>query len=62
MGDSVMNLVERYSGIIDLQGKIIDDMFALLCQHICVEEQGCIDIVRNINKAAALRESLGAEP
>lgn len=60
---SIMSVVSRYSEIIDMQAdimdyqtKVISELFSLLGQHIAVEELDTLECVKDINKAAALRE------
>lgn len=60
--ENIMHLVSKYSEIIDLQSDVIDDLFSLLMQHISAKELDCLDCVRKINKAAALREAAGCAP
>ncbi len=53
---SEINVVQ--SELIEVQRKAIDGLFALLCQHISVEEIETIEAYRQMNKAAALKEAL----
>ena len=60
--ENIMHLVSKYAEIIDLQSDVIDDLFALLMQHIAAQELDCLECVKKINKAAALREAAGCAP
>lgn len=60
---SIMSVVSRYSEIIDMQAdimdyqtKVISELFSLLGQHIAAEELDTLECVKDVNKAAALRE------
>ena len=60
---SIMSVVSKYSEIIDMQAdimdfqtKVIGELFNLLGQHIAAEELDTLECIKDVNKAAALRE------
>lgn len=57
MSDPV-EVVEVQNRIIRMQSDVINDLFLLLLQHITAEEADRLPVVKKINEAAELRESV----
>lgn len=55
---SLCEVVEKQDQIIRIQSGVINDLLALLMQHITVEEADGLPLVEKINLAADLRASL----
>lgn len=53
-----VQIVEVLNRIIKLQSDVINDLFLLLLQHITAEEADRLPVVKKINEAAELRESV----
>ncbi len=47
---------DMQADIIDIQKKAMDELISLLRQHVTVEELDALDAIKQINKAAAIRE------
>lgn len=53
---SLLETVEKLNAIINIQSGVIDELFALLMQHISAEEADKLPVVERINEAAGLRQ------
>lgn len=53
---SPLETVEKLNAIIDIQSGIINELFALLMQHISADEADALPVVQRINEAAGLRQ------
>lgn len=53
-----VEIVSLQSGIIKVQSEIIDELFALLMQHISAEEADQLPVVEKINRAAEIRRRI----
>ena len=49
---SPLETVEKLNAIIDIQSGIINELFALLMQHISADEADALPAVKRINEAA----------
>lgn len=58
----MIETVEKLTEIIQLEAKIIDDMFLLLLQHISTEDAGMIDVIEKIEDAAEMQHEIEADP
>lgn len=56
--DELMNTVETYSLIVDLQKLAIDELFRKICEYVTMEELDQMPCIAKINEAAKLREGL----
>lgn len=53
---SPLETVEKLNAIIDIQSGVINELFALLMQHISADEADALPVVERINEAAGLRQ------
>lgn len=53
---TVTELVEGQNEIIRIQTKVIDELFALLMQHISADEAGRLPCLEKIDQAVTLRK------
>ncbi len=53
---SPLETVEKLNAIINIQSGVIDELFALLMQHISADEADALPVVQRINEAAGLRQ------
>ena len=53
---SPLETVEKLNAIINIQSGVIDELFALLMQHISADEADALPVVQRINEAADLRK------
>lgn len=56
---TVTELVEGQNEIIRIQTKVIDELFALLMQHISADEAGRLPCLEKIDQAVTLRKEMG---
>ena len=56
---SPLETVEKLNAIIDIQSGIINELFALLMQHISADEADSLPVIQKINTAASLRREVG---
>lgn len=55
---SPLETVEKLNAIIDIQSGVINELFALLMQHISADEADALPAVKRINEAASLRQRI----
>lgn len=53
---SPLETVEKLNVIISIQSGVINELFALLMQHISADEADALPVVARINEAADLRQ------
>lgn len=51
-----LEIMDMQADIMDYQRKVLDEVFCLLGQHIAAEELDALECIKELNKAAALRE------
>ncbi len=53
-----LSVIEKQDEIIIMQSSAIDELCKLLAQHITVEEFENLEIMREVNRTAALKKAL----